>query len=162
MSRRPRPGRLLAAGTAAIIVIAGCGGPTPSTDPDATPLPDPTASTAFPTAPPSSGPYEGSLRRVFARDPVTVVFELCDADPAFLAKIASPSLSIDDTAWLQSRLDPELDRPTILTEANGTGPFRLDAWDGSSDIALSRFDGYWGDRARTPGVIFVAESDAGR
>jgi ABC-type transport system substrate-binding protein len=173
---------------AAIIVIVGCGGPTPSTDPDATPLPDPTASTAFPTAPPSSGPfermaypidgpapceepasadpaygpYEGSLRRVFARDPVTVVFELCDADPAFLAKIASPSLSIDDTAWLQSRLDPELDHPRILTEVNGTGPFRVDGWDGSSDIALSRFDGYWGDRARTPGVIFVAESDAGR
>src|SRR5919109_586109 len=111
---------------------------------------------------PKYGPYEGSIRRIRAKDAATVIFELCDADPAFLAKIASPALTIDDTAWLQSRIDPELDHPRILTEVNGTGPFRLDAWDGSSDIALSRFDGYWGDRARTPGVIFVAESDAGR
>jgi ABC-type transport system substrate-binding protein len=188
MSRRPRPGRLLAAGVAAIVVIVGCGAPAPTTGPDATLLPEPTGSSAFPTAPPSSGPfermaypvdgpapceepasadpqygpYEGSLRRVFARDPVTVVFELCDADPAFLAKIASPSLAIDDTAWLQSRLDPQLDHPRILTEVNGTGPFRVDGWDGNGDIALSRFDGYWGDVASTPGVIFVAESDAGR
>ena len=188
MSRRPRLGRLLAAGMAAIIVIVGCGEPAPSTDPDASLLPEPTGSTAFPTAPPSRGPfdrmaypvegpapceepasvdpaygpYEGSLRRVFARDPATVVFELCDADPAFLAKIASPALAIDDTAWLQSRLDPELGRPRILTEVNGTGPFRLDGWDGNGDIALSRFDDYWGVGARTPGVIFVAETDAGR
>lgn len=188
MSRRPRPGRLLAAGMAAIVVAVGCGGPAPTSSPDATLLPGPTSSTAFPTAPPSAGPfekmaypvdgpapceepasadpayapYEGSLRRVFARDPLTVVFELCDADAAFLAKIASPSLAIDDTAWLQSRLDPELDRPRILTEANGTGPFRLDGWDGNSDIALTRFDDYWAQKARTPSVIFVAESDAGQ
>ena len=139
MSRRPRPARLLAAGMAAIVVIVGCGGPTPSTDPAATRLPGPTGATGFPTAPPSTGafqrmaypvagpapceepasadpaygPYEGSLRRIFARDPATVVFELCDADPAFLAKIASPALAIDDTAWLQSRLDPVLDRPAL-------------------------------------------------
>jgi ABC-type transport system substrate-binding protein len=188
MSRRSRPGRLLAAGMAAIIVLVGCGGPSPTTGPDATRLPGPTASTAFPTAPPSSGPfekmaypvaeaapceepaspdpafgpYEGSLRRVFARDPLTVVFELCDADPAFLAKIASPALAIDDSAWLQSRLDPGLERPRILTEVNGTGPFRLDGWDGNGDIALTRFDGYWAEKARTPGVIFVAEGDGGQ
>lgn len=173
---------------AAINVIVGCGGPAPTISPDATLLPGPTASSAFPTAPPSTGPfekmaypvagpapceepasedpaygpYEGSLRRVFARDPLTVVFELCDADAAFLAKIASPALAIDDTAWLQSRLDPELERPRILTEVNGTGPFRLEGWDGDSDIALTRFDGYWGEAARTPSVIFVAETDAGQ
>jgi ABC-type transport system substrate-binding protein len=188
MSRRPPPARLLAAGIAAIVVIVACGGPAPSSDPAATRLAEPTGSTEFPTAPPSSGPfqrmaypvagpaaceepasadpaygpYEGSFRRIFARDPVTVVFELCDADPAFLAKIASPALAIDDTAWLQSRLDPELDRPRILTEVNGTGPFRLGAWDGSGDIALTRSDDYWGERARTADLIFVAETDAGR
>jgi ABC-type transport system substrate-binding protein len=188
MSRRSRPGRLLAAGMAAIIVIVGCDGPAPTTGPDGTLLPGPTASTAFPTAPPSTGPfekmaypvegaapceepasadpafgpYEGSLRRVFASDPLTVVFELCDVDAAFLTKIASPALAIDDTAWLQSRLDPALDQPRILTEVNGTGPFRLDGWDGSGDIALTRFDDYWGGAARTPSVIFVAENEAGQ
>ena len=97
---------------------------------------------------PRYGPYEGSMRRIHATDARTVVFELCDADPAFLAKIASPTLAIDDTAWLQSRIDPTAERPRILTEVNGTGPFRLDAWDGNGDIALTRSDRLLG-RSRT-------------
>jgi peptide/nickel transport system substrate-binding protein len=174
---------------ATIIVIVSCGGPSPSTSPDASRLPGPSGDSAFPTAPPSTGPfepmaypakgpapceepasddpafgpYEGSLRRVFARDETTVVFELCDADPAFLAKIASPALAIDDTAWLESRLDPTVGGPPrILTEVNGTGPFRLDAWDGASDISLTRNEAYWGVSALTPTVIFVGETDAGQ
>ncbi len=184
----PRPGRLVALGSAAIVAMVGCGSPTPSTGPEATRLAGPSGSLAFPTAPPSSGafepmdyptdgpapceqpasddpalgPYRGALQRISATDPVTVVFELCDADPAFLAKIASPTLAIDDTAWLQSRIDPAADRQRILTEVNGTGPFRLEAWDGDGDIALTRSPGYWGDRGRSPAVIFVAEGDAGR
>lgn len=189
MSRtRPRPRRLLAAGMAAIVALVGCGGPSPSASPEKSRLAGPSSTDTFPTAPPSSGPfepmvyptdgpapceepvsadpafgsYEGSIRRISATDPLTVVFELCDVDPAFLAKIASPSLAIDDTAWLQSRIDPAAERQRILTEVNGTGPFRLDGWDGNGDIALSRSAAYWGDRARTGAVIFVAESDAGR
>ena len=114
------------------------------------------------SADPAYGPYAGSLKRVFARDPLTVVFELCDADPAFLAKIASPSLAIDDTAWLQSRIDPATQQPRILTEVNGTGPFRLDGWEGSGDVTVRRSDTYWGDRALTPSIIFVGEPDAGQ
>ena len=188
MSPRPRPGRLVAAGMAAIIVIVGCGGPAPSISPEASFLPSPSGD-PFPSAPPSTGafermaypaegpapceepasddpaygPYEGSLQRVFARDEHTVVFELCDSDPAFLAKVASPALAIDDTAWLQSRLDPaDGGAPRILTEVNGTGPFRLDTWDGTSDITLSRSETYWGVRALTPSVIVTGEGDAGQ
>jgi peptide/nickel transport system substrate-binding protein len=188
MSPRPRLGRLVAAGMAAIIVIVGCGGPAPSTSPEASFLPGPSGD-PFPSAPPSTGafermaypaegpapceepasddpsygPYEGSLQRVFARDEHTVVFELCDSDPAFLAKIASPALAIDDTAWLQSRLDPaDGGAPRILTEVNGTGPFRLDTWDGTSDITLSRSETYWGVHALTPSAIVTSEGDAGQ
>ena len=189
MSRSlPRLARLLSAGTAAIVVFVGCGGPTPSTSPEPSRLPGPSDAAAFPTAPPTSGPfepmvypadaaapcdqpesgdpaygpYEGSIQRIRAMDALTVRFELCDRDPAFLAKIASPTLAIDDTAWLESRIDPAAERPRILTEVNGTGPFRLDRWDGNGDIALSRSTTYWGDRSRTGAVIFVAESDDGR
>ncbi len=183
-----RPGRLLAAGAAAIVVIAGCGDPGPTSSPQASQLTGPTSTAAFPTAPPTRGPfvpmaypagdpapceeaasadpafgpYEGSIRRIIALDDVTVRFELCDVDPAFLAKVASPALAIDDTAWLQSRIDPAAERQRILTEVNGTGPFRLLAWDGNGDIALERSTTYWDDRARTDAVIFVAEGDAGR
>src|SRR4029453_19567626 len=162
--------------------------PPPSPRPPPPPPPGPSGDGGFPPAPPSGGalkpmtfpasgpapceepasddpaygPYEGSLQRVLARDERTVVFEMCDADPAFLAKIASPALAIDDTAWLQSRLDPaDGGPPRILTEANGTGPFRLDAWDGRSDITLSRSDTYWGVKALTPSVIFTADTDPG-
>lgn len=183
-----RPGRLLAAGAAAIVVIVACGEAAPSASPQSSQLAAPTSTSAFPTAPPSRGPfepmayppgdpapceeaesadpaygpYEGSIRRILAIDELTVRFELCDMDPAFLAKVASPALSIDDTAWLQSRIDPAAEKQRILTEVNGTGPFRLESWDGSSDIALTRSTTYWGDRARTNAVIFVAEGDAGR
>lgn len=189
MSRlRSRPGRLLAAGTAAIVVIVACGGPDPSASPDPSRAPGPTDVSTFPTAPasrgpfepmvhpldgpapceqpgsddPALGPYEGLMRRISATDALTVVFELCDADPGFLAKVASPALAIDDTAWLQSRIDPAAERQRILTEVNGTGPFRLDGWDGKGDIALSRSTDYWGDRALTRAVIFVTETDDGR
>jgi peptide/nickel transport system substrate-binding protein len=188
MSRaRARRGRLLAAVTVAIVVI-GCAGPSPSASPAASQLPDPTSSLAFPTAAPSRGqfepmvhpedgaapceqpasedpaygPYEGSIQRISAQDPLTVVFELCDVDPAFLAKIASPALAIDDTAWLQSRIDADGDTQRILTEVNGTGPFRLAGWDGRGDVALTRSTTYWGERAKTGAIIFVAEGDAGR
>lgn len=188
MSRSRARRRLLLAAVSVAILVVGCAGPSPSATPAASRLPEPTSSTAFPTAPPSSGPfepmaypadgpapceqpasgdpaigpYEGSLQRISASDPATVVFELCDADPAFLAKIASPALAIDDTAWLKSRIDPAAERQRILTEVNGTGPFRLDGWDGSGDIVLSRSATYWGDRARTGAMIFVAEGDPGR
>lgn len=111
---------------------------------------------------PAVGPYEGSIRRIHAKDASTVIFELCDSDPAFLAKIASPALTIDDTAWLQSRIAPSAARQRILTEVNGTGPFRLDHWDGNGDVTLARFDEYWGPNATVGAVIFVGESDTGR
>jgi peptide/nickel transport system substrate-binding protein len=190
MSRQgPRPARLLAAGAAAVLVFAGCGDTsvpptaTASRGPEAT-----TGNTLPPTAPPSKGafepmaypvdgpapceqpasddpargPYEGSIRRIHAKDAATVVFELCDGDPAFLAKVASPALTIDDTAWLQGRIDPSADRQRILTEVNGTGPFRVGHWDGSGDIALASFDGHWGPKASVGAVIFVTDTDAAR
>lgn len=189
MSReRSRAARLLAAGTAAMLISASCGGPTESpretarrpadTSPDATapataaPSTGPFVAMAYPPSGPAPceqpasesadhGPYEGAIRRISASDPATVVFELCDSDVAFLSKIASPSLAINDTAWLQTRIDPTRESQRILTEVNGTGPFRLEPWAGDSDIALTRFDDYWGNQAKTGAVVFVAESDAG-
>jgi len=190
MSRQgPRPARLLAAGAAAVLVFASCGDTTVSPTASTSRGPEGTAgSTLVPSAPPSRGPfepmaypadgpapceqpssddpaiapYEGAIRRIHAKDAATVIFELCDSDPAFLAKVASPALTIDDTAWLQSRIDPAADRQRILTEVNGTGPFRVDHWDGSGDIALARYDDYWGPRASVDALIFVSDSDAGR
>jgi ABC-type transport system substrate-binding protein len=170
----------------AIVLVAGCGSPevspsgsasrAPGSSVTSTPTPSGQASSGpfvpmvYPEdgpAPcdqdasdrPEYGPYRGSIRRISATDAATVVFELCDSDPAFLAKIASPALAIDDTAWLQTRIDPESGSQRILVEANGTGPFRLDAFGSGRDVTLSRFDRYWGDRSRTGAVVFVGEPD---
>ena len=131
-------------------------------EPMAYPVGDPAPCEEPASADPAYGPYQGQIRRIIAIDEVTVRFELCDVDPAFLTKVASPALAIDDTAWLQSRIDPAAERQRILTEVNGTGPFRLRSWDGEGDVALERSTTYWGDGARTDAVIFVAEGDAAR
>lgn len=186
---RPQSQRLLAAGTAAVLVMAGCGGPSVSPSGSATRQPGVSpGSTAVPAAAPSAGPfvamtypqdgpapcdqdasetpehgpYQGTIRRISATDAMTVAFELCDFDAAFLAKIASPSLAINDTAWLESRIDPAGGDQRILSEVNGTGPFRVESWGDGQDIALSPFDAYWGEPARVGAVVFVAEPDAGR
>ncbi|MGH2476715.1 MAG: ABC transporter substrate-binding protein [Candidatus Limnocylindrales bacterium] len=187
--QRSRSRRLALAATVATLVFASCGDPSVSPSNGATRAPgerpDPTViASAVPSlgpfepmvyppdgpapcdqdasATPDHGPYRGTIRRISATDAHTVTFELCDSDPAFLAKIAAPSLAINDTAWLRSRIDPSGGRQRILSEVNGTGPFRLDSWGDGSDIALSRFDGYWGTRTVTGAVVFVAESDARR
>ncbi len=75
------------------------------------------------------GPYRGEFKRIRAKDPLTVVFELCQPDPAFLAKVASPAFSINDDGWLRAHVDPDTREPqAIVSEVNGTGPYRLESW----------------------------------
>ena len=99
------------------------------------------------------GPYRGNLKRIEAKDPTTVVFELCGPDVAFLSKIASPAFAINDTAWLQTHLDPKAGKQPIETEVNGTGPYRLERWDHGTEISLARNDAYWAGPARNERVI---------
>jgi peptide/nickel transport system substrate-binding protein len=94
-------------------------------------------------------PYRGNLKRIVARDATTVVFELCEPDVAFLAKVASPAFGINDTAWLRDR----------TSEVDGTGPFDLERWTPGSEISLSRNDGYWGSPATAERVIVRWDDD---
>lgn len=102
---------------------------------------------------PDHAPYRGNLKRIEANDPTTVVFELCRPDVAFLSKIAAPAFAINDAAWLQSRLDPKAKTQPIVTDVNGTGPYRLERWDHGSEISLARNDQYWGTPPRNERVI---------
>ncbi len=108
--------------------------------------------------------YRGSLRWITSIDPATVVFELCDPDVTFLTKVAAPALSINDAAWLESRLATADDggTPAITRELNGTGPFRLDRWSGGTELILSRFDGYRATLAAPSAIVFRWDADAGR
>ena len=107
------------------------------------------------------GAYTGNLKRISSKDAATVVFELCDPDVAFLAKIASPAFSINDAGWLASHIDPRSAGPhAIVADANGTGPYRLESWNRGSEVSLARSDVYWGEPAKSERVIVRWRDDA--
>jgi len=105
--------------------------------------------------------YTGNFKKISATDERTVVFELCNSDVAFLSKIAFTAFAINDTAWLEANVDPtKADNQAIVSTVNGTGPFKLDAWNRGSDITMSRNDAYWGDKAAASKAIVRWSTEA--
>jgi peptide/nickel transport system substrate-binding protein len=173
-SRKWSP-RLAALLASAAIVFAACGGTASSTAPSAGTESSAPSTPAESSAPftamtyPESGEapcgeaaapdaehsaYTGNFKRISATDEKTVVFELCNPDVAFLSKIAFTSFAINDTAWLESKIDPaKADNQAIVSEVNGTGPYSLEAWNRGSDITMARNDAYWGEKAKTEKLI---------
>ena len=47
----------------------------------------------------------------------------------------------------------------LENSADGTGPFRLEAWNVGSSITLTRNDEYWGDAPAISGVTFLYFTD---
>lgn len=152
----------------AALVLASCGtqtGASPSAaDDEESAAPAESADTAFEgMSYPEDGPAEcgtdtnpSNISEIRAEDESTVVFTLCAGDVAFLSKIAFSSFAIDDTAWLE-----QYGADGSITEnVNGTGPYRLDAWNRGSDIVLTAFENYWGEAALSPTVIFRWSTEA--
>lgn len=152
------------------LVLAACTG-TPG---GASPSPDAPETDVETGAPETEGPeYEGmsypeeaaecgsdtnptQISQIVATDERTVEFHLCTVDPAFLAKIAFSSFAIDDTAWLEEHGADG----SIVELVNGTGPFRLDAWERGTSVNMTRFDDYWGEPALAENLIFQWSEEA--
>ena len=165
MSRSPRSSLKYSALAACFaIMLAACGGSTTSTAPSAAPS---TATSNAPSAPaesqaafdglvyPATGeapcgvaPYNGILKKITAVDRLTVEFQLCAPDVAFLPKIAFASFAIQDADYLAAHAADK----TILTAPNGTGPYKLKTWDHGNRLIFEAFDGYWGTKALTPNL----------
>lgn len=106
--------------------------------------------------------YAGSLRSIRAIDELTVKFRLCGPDVAFPVRLASAAFAINDTAWIQTHVDPGGGgEQAIVRAVNGTGPYRLEAWKAGSEIDLVRNDRYWGDAALNERLIVRWQADAG-
>ena len=122
--------------------------------------PDGDAPCAEPEAPDAAhGPYRGELRRIEAIDPSTVRFELCTPDVAFRAKVSSPALTVDDTAWLQSHADGGSARRTWPgTDGTWSDTACRRGSDGQ-DIELARTDDYHGEAAKAAAIVFRWSSD---
>lgn len=165
----------------AAIVVAACGGAT--TSPTASGAP----ATAEPSAPGSQAPFEamvypesgeapcgqaeapdaehdkytGNIKKISATDQYTVVFDLCNPDVAFLPKVAFSAFGINDTAWLEENIDPAgTTNQRIVENVNGTGPYKLSAWNRGSDIVMERNDNYWGEKAAAQTLIFKWSAEA--
>jgi ABC-type transport system substrate-binding protein len=175
--------RVAALAATAAIVFAACSGTAATTAPSASTGAPTTAPTSAASAPafaatvyPATGEapcgqadapdakhskYTGNMKKITAVDAKTVVFDLCNSDVAFLAKLAFTSFAINDTAWLESHIDPAgTTNQKIVSEVNGTGPWKLDKWNRGADITMVRNDAYWGDKAKTEKLIFRWSKEA--
>lgn len=120
------------------------------------------AATAVPFVPvdPSAGPvdcaYGGLIKEIKAIDALTVEFSLCASDPAFPSKAAFTPFAIQPKEWLEQAMVSR----EILEKPIGTGPYMLDSWNRGDSIVFKAFDGYWGEKAKVPTVVFKWASES--
>ena len=164
MTRAPRWLLPLAVLAAVAIVFAACGGtasPSPSASSPAASQPasqpasaEPYDGIAYPEdgdAPCGEAPYTGFFKKITAIDRLTVEFQLCNPDVAFLSKIAFSAFGIDDSAYLEAHAADQ----SLLDEPNGTGPYKLATWEKGNRLVFEANPDYWGtEKAQTPNLEF--------
>jgi ABC-type transport system substrate-binding protein len=152
-----------------VILLAACGGSTtskaPSTAPSTAPVSQAPASVAPSVAaydaitypkiavdcknrPPG---YTGEFAQIKALDRLTVEFDLCAPDVAFLSKIAFSTNGIQDSDYLAAHSKDK----SIVRQPNGTGPYKFKEWISGDHITMVANPDYWGDtKAISPTLIF--------
>ncbi len=87
--------------------------------------------------------YGGKIESIVATDDLTVQFNLCKPDPAFLAKVAFTPFGIQPAEYIAATGGTG----AILEQPIGTGAYKVDSWDRGSQVTYKRFDDYWGEPA---------------
>ncbi len=87
--------------------------------------------------------YGGKILSITAVDELTVQFNLCSPDPAFLAKIAFTPFGIQPEEYIAFTGGSG----DILGAPVGTGPYMLTEWARGEQIVYTAYDGYWGEKA---------------
>jgi len=160
MTRSTSLSRRLAAVIGIAAIVAACTGSTPSasTAPSSAPsASEPGASASgeafkgisYPEsgdAPCGVAPYTGTIKRITAVDRLTVEFQLCASDVAFLPKAAFSTFGIQDADYLAAHAPDK----SYLTQPNGTGPYKLTQWDTGNRIDFEANPNYWGTAAKAP------------
>ena len=95
--------------------------------------------------------YGGEFSSIAAVDPGTVKFTLCYPDPAFPSKVAFSVFSILDKDHLDLTKG---DSVAISDNPNGTGPYKVKAWNRGDSVVFEINPDYWGEPAKTPNLIF--------
>ncbi|CAN5377903.1 hypothetical protein BH10CHL1_BH10CHL1_09140 [soil metagenome] len=94
--------------------------------------------------------YGGEFKSIEAVDAMTVKMTLCFPDPAFPSKVAFSSNGINDADYLEKTGGGG----ELIEHPNGTGPYMLSEWKRGDQLILKRFDGFWGEKAKTENLIF--------
>jgi ABC-type transport system substrate-binding protein len=160
MTRSSSLSRRLIALFGTVALVAACAGATPSgsTAPSSAPASEPAPSaseadftgTSYPEsgdAPCGDAAYTGGLlKKITAVDRLTVEFQLCAPDVAFLPKAAFATFGIQDTAYLEAHAADK----SYLTAPNGTGPYKLANWETGNRLVFEANDSYWGEAPKAP------------
>jgi len=83
--------------------------------------------------------YTGTISQIKALDKLTVEFDLCTPDVAFLSKVAFTSNNIQDSDWLKKHAPDK----TYVQTTNGTGPYVVKEWVTGDHITLEANPNYW-------------------
>jgi len=113
----------------------------------------PYAAVSYPEAPASCDDKTkntSEFAQIKAVDRLTVEFDLCQADVAFLAKIAFASNAIQDSDYLAAHAADK----SLLRAPNGTGPYKLTTWDAGNRMDFETNPDYWGTKPLTGKLEF--------
>ena len=95
--------------------------------------------------------YGGEFKSIEAVDAKTVKFSLCYADPAFPSKVAFSVFAIQDKDYLDANSG---DSVRMSEAPNGTGPYKVVAWNRGDSVVYEANPNYWGTPALTKNLIF--------
>ena len=144
------------------LVLAACSSPGTSANPSGSAGASeeesraPFAARSYPEDAPADCAYGGEFSQIKAVDELTVEFDLCYPDPAFLSKLAFTTNNILDSADLEANMASHL----ILARPNGTGPYKFEEYQRGDHVTLKAFDGYWGDKAKADELVIQWNSEA--
>ena len=94
--------------------------------------------------------YGGIVKEIKTVDALTVEFDLCKPDPAFLPKVAFSVFSVQPKEYIEyAMMDGK-----ILEKPVGTGPYSVETWARGDSITFKRNDNYWGEKAKTKTLVF--------
>ncbi|MBA2720074.1 MAG: peptide ABC transporter substrate-binding protein [Chloroflexi bacterium] len=94
--------------------------------------------------------YTGILKEIKAVDRLTVQFDLCAPDVAFLSKLAFASNNIQDSDWLKAHA---ADKSIVQTAINGTGPYQVKEFVAGDHVTLEANPNYWGEAPKAKTLI---------
>ena len=99
--------------------------------------------------------YGGIIKEIKSVDALTVQFDLCVPDPAFLPKAAFSVFAVQPKEYLEyAMMDGK-----ILEKPVGTGPYYVENWARGDSITFKRFNDYWGEKAKTETLVFKWASE---